>query len=122
MKYKLIITVTSEALAELIEYTAETPGATVESVAKDEASNGNGEALVHNLGPGVDPRLVMKSHPDHPGQPSKNIIDVEASLRNIGLTREQLLSRPTQVGSIEHRIKRADNTQGRKRKPRKVAA
>jgi len=125
LNYKIQVTVTSNSLSELVEYINATPGATLESVSKEESTNGNGTLELHSpydkhqairgLFNGADPRLVMKDHPDHPSQPSKAIIDVEASLKNIGLTQEQLMSRPTRQGSVEHSIKRAVGTQGKSR-------
>ena len=107
MNYKLIITVTSESLSELVEYTHATPGATLESVAKGESSNGNGVTKLQQPEPGMDPRLVLMEPPDYPSCPSKRIIDVDASLNNIGLSRDQLMSHPAKSGTIEHSIKRA---------------
>ena len=119
LNYKIQVTVTSNSLSELVEYINATPGATLESVSKEESTNGNGTLELHSPYDkhhnGADPRLVMKDHPDHPSQPSKAIIDVEASLKNIGLTKEQLMSRPTRKGSVEHSIKRAVGTQGKSR-------
>ena len=135
--YKLTVTVTSNSLSELIEYTSATPGATLESVEKAPGGNGNGESevkvevptpeqlmaklttLSESVGlPNPDPRLVYKAstHPDHMHHPSKRVIDVDASLKNIGLTREWLANHQTKAGTVEHSIKRSMAMHGKRKR------
>jgi hypothetical protein len=140
--YKLTVTVTSNSLSELIEYTSATPGATLESVEKAPGGNGESEsevkvvvptqeqlmaklaALSESVGlPSPDPRLVYKAstHPDHMHHPRKRVIDVDASLKNIGLTREWLANHHTKAGSIEHSIKRSIAMHGKRKAKSKPA-
>jgi len=52
----------------------------------------------------TDARLVWDKHLNH--------VDVEASLKNVGMTREQIDKMVTKQGSIEHTIKRAMRGRG----------
>ena len=48
LNYKIQVTVTSNSLSELVEYINATPGATLESVSKEESTNGNGTLELHS--------------------------------------------------------------------------
>jgi len=52
----------------------------------------------------TEPQLVYSANPE---APHNRVIDVEASLKKLGLTREQLVSRTWPRGSSQHRLKRA---------------
>jgi len=115
--YKLTVTVTSASLSELIEYTNATQGATLEGVEKVPGSNGNGakpkeavQVVKHQEAEeGVDPRLVFKpsNHPSYKNFPSKRVVDIDASLKKVGLTRRWLTSHQVKSGTVEHSIKHA---------------
>jgi len=129
--YKLTVTVTSSSLSELIEYTSATQGATLEGVEKVPGSNGNSakpkavQVVKHQEAEdGVDPRLVFKrsAHPNCKNYPSKRVVDIDASLENVGLTRRWLTSHPVKTGTVEHSIKHAIVHEKRALDKKKAAA
>ena len=105
-KVSPIVNAISE-LADDVTITCKVLGRTTERTRKEKAATGPTSGL----------ELVGKDEPKSDGSQlaytadqeakHKRYIDVDASLKKLGLTREQLMSRTWPRGSPQHRLKRA---------------
>ena len=94
-------------LADDMTITCKVVGRTTERTRKEKRASDRTSSLepVGNDAPMSDgPQLAYTSDEE---AKHKRYIDVDASLKKLGLTREQLMSRPWARGSPQHRLKRA---------------
>ena len=115
-KIKLTLTVVPNALGELIEYIEASPGITADdmSMVNPLYANSNGVVIPPTNRKGTclpkhhqDPRLVMKLVRTDKTPHGYEVIDTEASLFNLGLTRDYLLNKIVKNGTAEHSVKLA---------------
>ena len=121
-KIKVTLTVAPNAVGELIEYIEATPGIAADDMSLVKSpSNGNGVYIPpsNKIGSCLpkhhqDPRLVMKLVRSDKSPNGYEVIDTEASLFKLGLSKEYLLSRVCKLGTAEYSVKRAIIAEGRK--------
>jgi hypothetical protein len=120
-KVKLTLTVVPHALGELLEYIETTSGISADEMSMVNPPRSNGVIIPpsNKLGTCLpkhhqDPRLVMKLVRSEKTPWGYEIIDADASLFKLGLTREYLKNTVCKVGTAENSVKHALAKQSKK--------
>ena len=123
-KVKLTLTVVPHALGELLEYIETTSGISADDMSMiNPPSNGNGFFIPPSNKIGTclpkhhqDPRLVMKLVRTEKSPGGYEVIDADASLSKLGLTREYLMNTVCKAGTAENSVKHALSKQSERSK------
>jgi len=121
-KVKLTLTVVPHALGELLEYIETTSGISADDMSMiNPPSNGVIIPPSNKLGTCLpkhhqDPRLVMKFVRTEKSPGGYEVIDADASLSKLGLTRKCLMNTVCKAGTAENSIKHALSKQSERSK------